>query len=127
MTIEEAVTAVLSAMVSSRVYPNTIPIDAALPAIGTTRESGGGAILTHQGRSGLVRANLRVVVRAATYEEAAALHRTIREMLDGYRGWMGGGNGVHVDHCRVSGEVDVFDLELNLIGRAMSLSILYRE
>lgn len=122
MVIEEALYAHLAAsagvaaLVSARIYPQTIPQDIALPAIAYQRISGVREY-SHGGPSQLAHPRFQFTCQAATYAAAKSLANAVRAALSGYRGTMGGAGGVVVGGCFMVNEVDGFELpgETNVV------------
>lgn len=115
MVIEEALyahlvgTAGVAALVSTRIYPQTIPQDVALPAIAYQRISGVREY-SQSGPSQLAHPRFQLTCQAATYAGAKALANAVRAALSGYKGTMGGVGGVVVGGCFVVNETDGFEL-----------------
>lgn len=93
--VEEAVYAILvgdaevSALVGTRVYPQVIPQDAALPAVAYSRISAR-RVKSHSGPSRLARPRVQVTCSAKTYGAAKALAAAARGALDGFKGTAAG-------------------------------------
>ncbi len=127
MVIEEALVAHLLAnagviaYVGNRIYPLVIPEGVELPAIAyqrisTPRES------THSGPSGLASPRFQFSCVSGKYSEANGLVNAVRRALDGYKGTMGGVNGINVGAVFVentidesSGSPDLCELKLDAV------------
>jgi hypothetical protein len=90
-TLEEAIvkrmnaTVGLTALVGARIYPGSVPEDAALPAIAfqkTTNQS----ILTHSGPTGWANSTVQFIVSAEDYAGKKRVAEQIRVCWDGYHG-----------------------------------------
>ena len=116
MVIEEALyaflaaTAGVTALVSTRIYPQVIPQDAVLPAIAYQRISGP-RVHSQSGASGLAYPRFQFTCQAATYSAARQVANAVRAALDGYRGTMGGAGGVSVGAAFVANEIDGYSEE----------------
>lgn len=128
MTLEEAFyskatnTAGISALVSTRIYPNLIPETATLPAVAyqrvaSTRQP------AHDGSTGHARATLQVTCQAATYSAVKAVVAAIVAAFHGIRGTWG---TVEVFRSAVNTEVDSDEMEDAATVR-VDLLIDYRE
>lgn len=78
----------VSALVSSRVYPNITPQDAALPYLVIVRADTEHVEST-SGSSGLARASIEVISFSDSYKEVKALAEAVRKALQGYTGAIG--------------------------------------
>lgn len=85
LTAASAVTAITS----TRIYPNKIPQEATLPAIGYQRVSAR-RVKAHAAPTGLARARVQVTCVARTYSEVKALATAVRKALEGVMGTVGG-------------------------------------
>lgn len=91
----------VSALVSTRIYPQVIPQDVDLPAIAYQKISAP-RDHTHDGPSGLVRARMQITCAGASYAVAKTLSEAVRAALDGFSGTMGSTtvNAVFLDNER---------------------------
>ena len=116
MTIEEALNIYLLAtssvtnIVSTRIYPNVIPQDAAMPALAYQRISAS-RDMAHDGPAGMAYPRFQLTCLATTYGGAKALCNALRVALDGYRGLMGGASGVQVEGIFVENDFDGYNQE----------------
>lgn len=109
MTLEEAFyskatgTSGISALISTRLYPNFIPEGAALPAaayqrVATARQP------AHDGTTGHARGNLQVTCQATTYSAVKAVAAQFVAAFHGVKGTWGG--SVEVFRSAVETEID---------------------
>ena len=110
MNIEEALYSKLvsDAGVSTRIYPNVVPQDIALPAvayqrISTVRD------MAHDGPLGIAHVRFQLTISAASYTSARAVANAIRTALDGFSGLMGGVGGVTVEASFVENDSDGYN------------------
>ena len=114
MNIEEALynklstTSGVTTICSTRIYPNVIPQDAAMPAvayqrISTVRD------MAHDGPTGMAHARFQFTCSAALYSTARSLANAIRVALDGFSGTMGGAGGVAVEASFVENDSDGYN------------------
>lgn len=93
--IEEAVysrlsgNAGVSALVSTRIYPNKIPQEATLPAIAYQRISAR-RVKAHAAPTGLARVRVQVTCVARSYSEVKGLAAAVRTAMQGVMGTVGG-------------------------------------
>ena len=93
--LEEAVYSRLSgnasvaAIVSTRIYPQKIPQEAALPAVAYSRISAT-RVKAHAAPTGLARARVQVTCVAASYSVVKGLATAVRKALEGVMGTVGG-------------------------------------
>src|SRR4030067_1656130 len=78
----------VTALVSTRIYPNAIPQNISLPAIAyqiisTDRN------YRHAGQSNMALPRIQITVEAASYSSAVAVCAAIRAALSGYKGTVG--------------------------------------
>jgi hypothetical protein len=133
-TIEEAIyshliaDAGVSALVSTRVYPLTIPQDIALPAIAYQRISGP-RIAAHDGPTGLARARIQVTCQASTYTAAKGLAMEVRQALDGFRGSVTteGDELVEVEASFLANEWDGYETVTGQSTIRVDFMLLYKE
>jgi len=110
VNIEEALYSKLvsDAGVSTRIYPNVVPQDIALPAvayqrISTVRD------MAHDGPLGIAHVRFQLTISAASYTSARAVANAIRTALDGFSGLMGGVGGVTVEASFVENDSDGYN------------------
>jgi hypothetical protein len=114
MNIEEALYSKLSTtsgvmtICSTRIYPNVIPQDAAMPALAYQRISTV-RYMAHDGPTGVAQARFQFTCSAALYSTARSLANAIRVALDGFSGLMGGTNGVVVEAVFVENDFDGYN------------------
>jgi hypothetical protein len=133
-TIEEAIyshliaDAGVSALVSTRVYPLTIPQDIALPAIAYQRISGP-RISAHDGPTGLARARIQVTCQASTYTAAKGLAMEVRQALDAFRGSVTteGDELVEVEASFLANEWDGYETVTGQSTIRVDFMLLYKE
>ena len=130
-TIEESLvdrladTGAVTTLVGSRIYPNMIPQDAALPALAYQKISGVRNKF-HDG-PGYARSRVQMTARAATYASAKTVINAVRVALEGFRGLLGGSTGANVYEISIDGEVDGFDQAAGHSTVRMDLIILHEE
>ena len=114
MNIEEALYSCLTsdagvaALVSTRIYPNVVPQDIALPAVAYQRISTT-RVMAHDGPTGVANARFQFTVSASTYSSARNVANAIRTALDGFSGLMGGQSGVKVEAVFVENDFDGYN------------------
>ena len=79
----------VSALVSTRVYPNKIPQEAALPALAYQRISAR-RVKAHAAPTGLARVRVQVTCVSRSYSEVKALAAAVRTAMQGVMGSVGG-------------------------------------
>ena len=79
----------VSALVSTRVYPNKIPQEAALPAVAYQRISAR-RVKAHAAPTGLARVRVQVTCVSRSYSEVKALAAAVRTAMQGVMGSVGG-------------------------------------
>jgi hypothetical protein len=93
--IEEAVysrlttTAAVTAICSTRIYPNKIPQEATLPAVAYQRVSTR-RVKAHAAPTGLARVRVQVTCVASSYSAVKALATAVRKAMEGVMGTVGG-------------------------------------
>lgn len=131
MTIEEALyyhlvnTAGVSALISTRLYPNVIPEDVAQPAA-TYQRISSMPILDHGGPSGMETARIQITCRATTYAVAKSVAKAVKTALDGFSGTMGGVGGVTVEYSHVENEQDGYNMVSGSSTVRLDVIILYQ-
>ena len=103
-------TSALTAVVSTRIYPNIIPQEAALPALAYQTISSG-EWLYHTGAAQRQEIRVEITVRASTYLSAKAVIAVLKSTFRGYKGTLGGAGGVTVYYMTLDNEIDGFDKE----------------
>jgi hypothetical protein len=110
--IEEALYSVLAAdetvsgLVGTRIYPLSIPDNAAMPAVVYQRISGA-ALLTMDGAHSMTHARFQLNCWSDEYGETRDLSDAVRQCLDGYSGDVG---NVSVLGVFVEGEIDLGEI-----------------
>lgn len=97
----------VNALVAGRIYPQTAPAGAALPAIVYSRISGP-RLAAHDGPSGVAHPRFQFDCKATTYAGARGLANAVRVALDGYQGTTG---DVTFQAILVQDEADGYDFE----------------
>lgn len=113
-------------LASTRVYPLSIPQDIALPAVAYQRISGP-RLVSHDGATELAGARFQITVQDDSYDGAKHLAEAIRRAVGGFRGVMGGGNGVQVDGVWVESELDGYGMTSSIYTVRLDLEMAYRE
>ena len=98
----------LSSLISSRIYPLTVPQDSTLPAasyqvISTDREPA--FVQDTESASKMV----QISSWATTLKKAKETAEQVRLALQNYSGMMGGDNGVQVEAVLIENELDNYD------------------
>ena len=93
-----------TALVSTRVYPNTAPQDATLPYVVYEQESAR-RLETFGGSSGNARAVVEIAAWDETYDGARALGEQIRLALEGFSGTVA---SVVIDYVTLDGDRDEY-------------------
>ena len=114
----------LAELTGERIYPLVIPNDADLPAVAYQRTSGG-RLQGHGGPTGHATARIQVTAQAADYADAKAIAGAVRDLLDGYRGTLGG--VCEVFACGVENEVDGYGPAIEAPTVRLDLVFQYRE
>lgn len=78
----------VSALVSSRIYPNKIPQKVRMPAL-AYQQNGGKRDHTMSGPIGMVNSVFDISCESESYSGARALAKAVRQCLDGYKGTVG--------------------------------------
>jgi len=132
MIIEEALYAYLTnyaeltALVGDRIYPVILPQNTTLPAV-TFQRISGIREYSQSGPSGLAHPRFQFSCWAEKYEEAKAVAEQIRLALEGYKGMMGGSDGVRVDAIYVEDDHDIYDPETKEYHVALDAIIWHEE
>lgn len=132
-TIEEAIyshliaDAGVSALVSSRVYPLTIPQDIALPAIAYQRISGPRTHY-HAGPSPVAQGRYQITCQAETYSASKGLANAVRSALDGYSGAVTSGEeSLEIEGAFLVNELDGYEFDTEAETVRLDFLILYQE
>ena len=132
MNLEDAIysqlvgDATIGAAVGTRVFPDVIPEDAALPAIAYQRISTP-RLYSMSGPSGLAWPRFQFTMKATLYATAQALANALRASLSDYKGVMGGGAGVRVDAIFIENETEDWDESPRTYWRQMDAIIWHHE
>lgn len=114
MDIEEGLCAFLeaatsvTAVASTRIYPDVLPQVPQYPAVTIERISGQ-RVHNLAGPSGLGTPRIRINAWALSKAESKSLARAIRQAVDGYRGLMG---TVEVRQTRIENEIDLYESDV---------------
>lgn len=114
----------LSALVSTRIYPNVAPQNVTVPfvtyrRVSAVRESGFGEDI------GIVTSRFQLDMYAATYSGVRAIAEQVRAALQRYRA---SGTDPEVIDTFIENELETFDAEPALLHRAVTdIQIHYRE
>lgn len=115
--------AVLGGLIGTRLFPDLIPQDAALPAVAYQRISSPRG-LAHDGPTGFVAARMQFTVTGDTKTSVAGVVRALRHRLHGFRGWMG---PVQVWRSLMANEVDGYGFDAEEFTRRVDFEINYKE
>ncbi len=121
----EATTAITN-LVGTRMYPNIIPQEVALPALAYQRISGDRSQF-HDGSTFWKTARVQITVRAATYASAKEVIHAVETTLAGFSGVMGGDGGVTVFETNVENELDGYDQAAGHSTVRLDITALYKE
>ncbi len=130
MTLEQAIFnylssyAGLTALVSTRVYPVTLPQGATLPAVTFMRVSSRRMRTFGSARMGRV-ARVQLTVWAESYASRQAVAGQIIAALEGYDGTMGGVSGVVVLAVQGENEIDDYEPTAKVWQGALDFMITY--
>lgn len=94
----------VSALVGTRIFPNVIPQDVALPVLAYMRVSGA-RTNSQTGPSQLARPRFQITCLSRSYSEAKTLAAAVRRALDGYKGAIA---SVDVQGVMIQNEFDTF-------------------
>ena len=128
MTIEEALQAYLSSkteitnIVSDRIYPILLPQDSTYPALTYFKISG-----SVQHDVDIAYPWFQISSWAETYAEVKALAVVVKEVMQRYKGVMGGGSGIKVPQIVFENELDLYDSETGIYHIPADYKIIYRE
>ena len=115
----------LSALISGRVYPLTMPQDVTLPAVVYQRVTGPREY-SFTGSSGLAHPRFQVSVWAETYASAKDVAEQIKVALGGYNGGMGSG-GTLVYGSFIENELDFYEPDTRLYHVPVDFTMWHRE
>lgn len=112
----------LSALVGTRIYPQTIPQASAMPAVSyhrvsTVRTSAMGSDVT------IARARFQVDVWTQDFDSTKAVARQVQAALQRYRGTA----TVEILACFFLNEVDLYEPEPEIFHQALDFEVNYRE
>lgn len=113
----------VTALVSTRIYPNAIPQNVALPAvayqvISTDRN------YKHAGQSNVALPRLQITVEASSYSSMIAVCAAIRAALSGYKGTVG---SVVIGGIFLETEYDGYNLATDTTVRRQDYTIEWKE
>jgi len=131
MNIETAIVAYLNAhpeisdRAGRRGYPMTIPQTAERPcyayqAISQTE------IMDHDGLAKLRTVRVQFTCQAASYLQAKELAKALGDALRGYKGMMGGGDGLYVESGEVLNEFDGWGAISGVYTTRVDVGLMYR-
>ena len=118
-----AATSGVTALVSTRIYPNAIPQNASLPAIAyqvisTDRN------YRHAGQSNVALPRIQITVEASSYSSAVAVCAAVRAALSGYQGTVG---AVVIGGIFLETEYDGYNLDTDTTVRRQDYTIEWKE
>ena len=116
----------VSAIVSTRIYPNVIPQDVDLPALAFQEISRPGA-MAHDGPYGIVFPRFQITAQADTYDEVDDLINKVRIALDGVTGLWGGTGGVTVEGTFVKDIRDGYEFATERVTKRLDVIIGHQE
>lgn len=116
----------VTALISTRLYPLTIPQDVALPAAAYQRVSGA-RWETHTAPAKFANARIQFTCQATSYATAKAVKEEIRKSLEGWEGLMGGAGGVEVDGGFVRAELDGYGMTSSIYTVRLDMEFFYIE
>ena len=113
----------VTALVSTRIYPNVIPQNAAMPVIAyqvisTDRN------YRHAGQSNNAMPRIQITVEAASYSSAVAVCAAVRAALSGYKGTVG---TVVIGGIFLETEYDGYNLDTDTTVRRQDYTIEWKE
>ncbi len=121
----EATTAITN-LVGTRMYPNIIPQEVALPALAYQRISSERSQF-HDGTVFYDTARVQITIRATTYASAKSVISALKTTLSGFKGTMGGAGGVTVFETNVENELDGYDQAAGHSTVRLDITALYKE
>jgi len=116
----------LTALVGDRIYPIILPQKISFPAV-TYQRISGIREYSQSGPSGLAHPRFQFSCWAKKYQEAKAIAEQVRLALDGYKGMMGGPDGVRVDAVYIEDDHDIYDPETKIYHIALDVVIWHEE
>ena len=116
----------LTALIGTRIYPNTIPQNGTLPAVAYTKVSG---YRYHSlgGDTGEASPVYQFSVFGSSYSSVKAVTEKIRDALQNYTGLMGGASGVTVKAVLMMSQSDGYDQDVNEYYDITEYQIFYKE
>lgn len=118
--------AAVTVLAGSRVYPDILPQEPALPAVTYIRR-GVERSKTFCGTESLARSSFQLDTWAKTYAEAEELAQAVRAALTDFVGTMGGSPGVYVSDVALENDFDLSDLEPGLFRVSMDFLVSHAE
>ena len=128
MTIEEALKiylfsqTLITDIVGSRIYPMILPQDTEYPALTYFQVSN-----PVQHEVDIAYPRFQISNWAETYAEVKALLNAGKEVLQRYKGMMGGGSGIKVTQIIFLNSFDIYDPETGIYHIPADYKIIYRE
>lgn len=102
----------VTALVSTRVFPETLPQATTLPAL-TYSQVSAVRVRDHTGPAGKSRHRVSINCWASTYAGARALADAVRQNMDGFQGWW---RDTFVGSVALVNEFDLFEEEAGVTG-----------
>lgn len=116
----------VAALVSTRIYPNAIPQDAALPAI-AYQEITAVRDYSHQGQNNTAEPLFQITIEAATYSTAIAVAAAVRAALSGYRGSVATSPATVIQGVFLENEYDGYNLDTDISTVRQDYRIFWKE
>lgn len=136
LTLEEALYrrmstyAELTALVSTRIYPNTIPQDATLPAVSYQKISST-SFLTQSGPSGWARSTIQISIAANDTDDKKIISEAVRHCWNGYAGTLELSTaqaGITIGVARIDDRTDVDEGRIEqALGEAVTVILVHTE
>jgi hypothetical protein len=118
----------IAGYVSARIWPDTMPPNAVLPAVTYQRIATTRPAYAHNGPSGYVVARLQIDCWALDRNGANDVGDAVRKNLDGYRGWVGNGDSlVPIGRCFLVMELAGYEPEDQTYRKLLDFEIAYQE
>lgn len=116
----------VSALISTRAYPNVIPQDASLPALAYQVISRPGG-MAHDGPIGIAWPRFQITAQANDFDDVVDLINKVRVALDGFTGTMGGAGGVTIEGSFVKDVRDGYEFATERETRRLDVIIWHQE